>query len=188
MVLIRNQLADVYMALHLARVVFHRIKINFIWASIYNIVAIPFAAGIWYPWTHMFLPPQYAALAMALSSVSVVISSMLLRLYKRPSPRDVADREEAEFRSMKSKKRALLKPLGGSRIGDSIRSTAVAVKQSLQQPLGLGSASSSSSPPSGRGRAEVQMSPMPGKSQGRRSAPDYNYDQLLETDEFDNLL
>lgn len=187
MVLIRNQLADVYMALHLARMVFHRIKINFIWASIYNVVAIPFAAGIWYPWTHMFLPPQYAALAMALSSVSVVVSSMLLRLYKRPSPRDVADREEAAFRSMKSKKRALLKPLGGNRVNESIRSTAVAVKQSLQQPFG------SVSPSSSLGRAAIQLSPMPGsKAQsngpGSRKAPDYTYGEIPENDEFDNLL
>lgn len=197
MVLIRNQLADVYMALHLARVVFHRIKINFVWASIYNVVAIPFAAGIWYPWTRMFIPPQYAALAMALSSVSVVVSSMLLRLYKRPAPKDVADREEAEFRSKKSKhRRAQLKPMGISRVGDSIRSTAVAVKQSLQQPFG--------SPSSGKAAA-IELSPMLSKSSSNNigsspmggdrkggseshKVPDYNYDQLPETDEFDNLL
>ena len=50
----------------------------------YNVVAIPFAAGIWYPWTHTLVAPQYAGLSMALSSISVVCSSMALRWFKRP--------------------------------------------------------------------------------------------------------
>jgi len=84
MVLVRSNLHDVVVALDLAKVVFNRIKLNFLWAIVYNIVAIPFAAGIWFPWTHMLVPPQYAGLCMALSSISVVVSSALLRLYQRP--------------------------------------------------------------------------------------------------------
>lgn len=84
MVLVRSNLADVVVALDLAKVVFHRIRCNFIWALMYNVVAIPFAAGVWFPWTQTLVPPQYAGLSMALSSVSVVLSSMSLRLYKRP--------------------------------------------------------------------------------------------------------
>ncbi|CAM9120362.1 unnamed protein product, partial [Ectocarpus fasciculatus] len=84
MILVRDKLVDVVMALHLAKVVFNRIKLNFLWASAYNVLAIPFAAGLWYPWFQYSLPPQYAALAMALSSVSVVASSSLLKCYKRP--------------------------------------------------------------------------------------------------------
>ena len=84
MILIRNKLIDVVMALHLSRTVFTRIKINFMWALVYNVIAIPFAAGLWFPWTHLYVPPQYAGLAMALSSISVVTSSALLKLYKRP--------------------------------------------------------------------------------------------------------
>ena len=84
MVLIRNNLLDVVVALDLAKLVFQRIKLNFMWAIVYNILAIPFAAGVWFPWTHMLVPPQYAGLAMAFSSISVVASSMSLRLYKRP--------------------------------------------------------------------------------------------------------
>jgi Cu+-exporting ATPase len=68
MVLIRNQLSDVVMALDLARIVFNRIKINFLWATIYNILAIPFAAGLWYPWTHLSVPPQYAGMLIHFSS------------------------------------------------------------------------------------------------------------------------
>ena len=85
MVLIRSHLHDLVVALDLAKLVFHRIKLNFIWATIYNLIAIPYAAGIWYPWTKMILPPQYASLAMAASSVSVVLSSMSLWLYKKPA-------------------------------------------------------------------------------------------------------
>lgn len=85
MVLIRSNLYDLVIALDLAKTVFRRIKLNFIWATLYNIIAVPYAAGIWYPWTKIILPPQYASLAMAASSVSVVLSSMSLWLYKKPA-------------------------------------------------------------------------------------------------------
>jgi P-type Cu+ transporter len=84
MVLIRGDLHDLVVALDLAKVVFRRIQYNFMWAFIYNVAAVPYAAGVWFPWTHMLLPPQYAGLAMALSSISVVLSSMALRMYRRP--------------------------------------------------------------------------------------------------------
>ncbi len=84
MVLVRNNLEDVVVALDLSRTVFRRIKWNLMWALIYNIIAIPFAAGVWYPYTHTLVPPQFAGLAMAFSSVSVVMSSLALRLYTRP--------------------------------------------------------------------------------------------------------
>lgn len=58
---------------------------NFVWAMAYNLLALPFAAGILYPFTDFRLPPEYAGLMMAFSSVSVVTSSLLLRNYKRPT-------------------------------------------------------------------------------------------------------
>ena len=57
------------------QVVFARIKANFIWAMAYNLVLIPVAMGLLFPLTHSRLPPAYAGLAMAFSSVSVVLSS-----------------------------------------------------------------------------------------------------------------
>jgi len=84
MVLLRNDLRHVVVALDLARVVYRRIKINFFWAAIYNVVLIPIAAGAFYPLTHARLPPAYAALCMACSSVSVVCSSLTLKFYKPP--------------------------------------------------------------------------------------------------------
>jgi Cu+-exporting ATPase len=50
----------------------------------YNIAAVPIAAGVLYPEGHIRLSPVWASLAMALSSVSVVCSSLLLKLFKQP--------------------------------------------------------------------------------------------------------
>eukprot|EP00123_Amoebidium_parasiticum_P010202 comp19952_c0_seq1/m.24292 comp19952_c0_seq1/g.24292 ORF comp19952_c0_seq1/g.24292 comp19952_c0_seq1/m.24292 type:complete len:1066 (-) comp19952_c0_seq1:692-3889(-) len=80
-VLMRSDMRDVVTAFDVSRVVFRRIKINFAWAYGYNTLAIPFAAGILFPFGIMF-PPWVAAIAMAMSSVSVVCSSLLLRFYK----------------------------------------------------------------------------------------------------------
>jgi len=85
MVLIKNNLIDLVVGFDLAKVVFRRIQWNFLWALIYNVIAIPYAAGIWFPLTKTLLPPHYAGLAMALSSISVVISSMMLKWYTRPA-------------------------------------------------------------------------------------------------------
>jgi P-type Cu+ transporter len=84
-VLIRSSLHDVVVALHLSKVVFRRILMNFVWAMGYNICALPFAAGVLYPFTEFRLPPELAGLMMAFSSVSVVASSLLLRRYQRPA-------------------------------------------------------------------------------------------------------
>ena len=84
-VLMRSSLSDVVVALHLSRVVFKRIMLNFFWATGYNIFALPFAAGVLYPFTDFRIPPEFAGLMMAFSSVSVVTSSLLLRTYRRPT-------------------------------------------------------------------------------------------------------
>ena len=84
MVLVRANVADVCTALDLSRVIFNRIKLNFLWSLLYNCLSIPLAAGVFYPLVHTRLPPTVAALAMALSSISVVSSSLSLRLYSPP--------------------------------------------------------------------------------------------------------
>lgn len=83
-VLATSNLAAVLTLLELSRTVFRRIKFNFGWAVVYNVIAIPFAAGCLYPittsgGTHIRLDPVWASLAMALSSISVVMSSLSLR-------------------------------------------------------------------------------------------------------------
>ncbi|KIW06441.1 uncharacterized protein PV09_02885 [Verruconis gallopava] len=83
-VLLTSDLSSLLTLIDLSRTVFRRIKFNFFWALVYNLIALPIAAGALYPITtnggsHIRLDPVWAALAMALSSVSVVTSSLLLR-------------------------------------------------------------------------------------------------------------
>jgi heavy metal translocating P-type ATPase len=105
-ILINSRLTTILTLLDLSRVVFRRVYFNFGWALVYNMIAMPVAAGVLFPITtgtdqmdmhhngvgmkggmametggkkHVRLDPVWAALAMALSSVSVVCSSLALR-------------------------------------------------------------------------------------------------------------
>jgi len=84
MVLVSGRVAGTCTALNLSRVIFRRIQLNFLFSMVYNVLSIPLAAGVFFPIFHTRLPPTIAAVAMALSSVSVVCSSLALRLYKPP--------------------------------------------------------------------------------------------------------
>ncbi|KAI5679484.1 hypothetical protein M9H77_00711 [Catharanthus roseus] len=83
-VLMRNNLEDVITAIDLSRKTFSRIRWNYVFAMAYNVVAIPIAAGVFFPLIKFKLPPWLAGACMALSSVSVVCSSLLLRRYRKP--------------------------------------------------------------------------------------------------------
>lgn len=84
-VLVTGKVEDVCTALHLSRSIFRRIQVNLLCSLLYNVLGIPLAAGVFYPLVQMRLPPTVAALAMALSSVSVVLSSLSLRFYRPPT-------------------------------------------------------------------------------------------------------
>eukprot|EP00210_Caulerpa_lentillifera_P000473 g456.t1 len=88
-VLMHDNLEDVVTAIDLSKKTFSRIKLNYFWAFGYNTSMIPVAAGLLYPFFKVQLPPWVAGGAMALSSVSVVLSSLLLRRYKKPNRLDL---------------------------------------------------------------------------------------------------
>ncbi|HEV8303845.1 MAG TPA: heavy metal translocating P-type ATPase [Gemmatimonadales bacterium] len=80
--LIRGDLRAVVTAIQLARRTMRTIRWNLIWAFGYNVVLIPVAAGVAYPFTGWLLSPVLASAAMAWSSLSVVLNSLTLRRFK----------------------------------------------------------------------------------------------------------
>jgi Cu+-exporting ATPase len=85
-VLMRDNLEDVLAAIDLSKVTYRRIQLNYLWAMGYNALMIPIAAGVLYPALHLQLPPWIAGGCMVFSSISVVVSSLMLRRYQRPRP------------------------------------------------------------------------------------------------------
>ncbi|MFA6088263.1 MAG: heavy metal translocating P-type ATPase [Candidatus Woesearchaeota archaeon] len=81
-VLMKNDLLDVPKAIKLSKMTMTKIKQNMFWALVYNVLGIPIAAGVLYLSTGWLLSPMIAGGAMALSSVSVVSNSLLLRAKK----------------------------------------------------------------------------------------------------------
>ncbi len=70
-------------ALRLGRATLRTIRQNLFWAFIYNVVGLPIAAGLFYPWTGWQLSPVVASAAMSLSSVSVLANSLRLRRFSK---------------------------------------------------------------------------------------------------------
>jgi Cu2+-exporting ATPase len=77
-VLVKNDPRDVVSLIRLSRATTRKMKQNLVWATGYNVIAIPAAAGVFEPFG-IVLPPQWAALIMAASSIIVVINALLLR-------------------------------------------------------------------------------------------------------------
>ena len=84
-VLIKDDLMDSVASVQISKKVMGRIKQNLFWAFAYNVVLIPVAAGILYPSFGIMFRPEYAGLAMALSSVTVVSLSLMLKGYIPPA-------------------------------------------------------------------------------------------------------
>jgi len=84
-VLVKSDLLDSVAAVQLSKKVMVRIKQNLFWAFAYNTALIPVAAGVLYPFFGVTFRPEFAGLAMALSSVTVVTLSLLLKRYIPPA-------------------------------------------------------------------------------------------------------
>lgn len=79
----RYPLLSILTLFELSDKVFRRIKFNFGWAIVYNLIGIPIAAGVIYPINNSRLSPVWASAAMALSSISVVLSSLSLKFFRK---------------------------------------------------------------------------------------------------------
>ena len=78
-VLMKSDPLDILGAITLSRATVRKMKQNLVWASVYNVLAIPVAAGVLYPAFGIMLRPEWSALLMSLSSIIVAINAVLLR-------------------------------------------------------------------------------------------------------------
>ncbi len=81
-ILMQNDLMNIVAAIQLSKATLRNIKQNLFWAFIYNVIGIPLAAGIFYIPFALKLNPMFAAGAMSLSSVSVVLNALSLKTFK----------------------------------------------------------------------------------------------------------
>jgi Cu+-exporting ATPase len=89
-ILIKDDLRDVVVALEAAKATMRKVKQNLFWAFFYNTLGIPIGAGLLYPAIRLVVSPELAGAFMAVSSVSVTLNTLLLRRFKpslrRPAP------------------------------------------------------------------------------------------------------
>jgi Cu+-exporting ATPase len=80
-ILIRDDIRDVVVALEVARATMRKVKQNLFWAFAYNVLGIPLGAGLFYPFFALVVSPELAAAFMAISSVSVTLNTLLLKRF-----------------------------------------------------------------------------------------------------------
>ena len=83
-ILIKDDIRDVVVALEVAKATMRKVKQNLFWAFIYNVLGIPLGAGLFYPFIALIISPELAGLLMAVSSVTVTLNTLLLKGF-RPS-------------------------------------------------------------------------------------------------------
>ena len=81
-ILIKDDIRDVVVALEVAKATMRKVKQNLFWAFFYNVLGIPLGAGLFYPFVSLVISPEIAGLMMAVSSVSVTLNTLLLKGFK----------------------------------------------------------------------------------------------------------
>ena len=81
-ILIKDDIRDVVVALEVAKATMRKVKQNLFWAFVYNILGIPIGAGLFYPFISLIISPELAGLMMAISSVTVTLNTLLLKGFK----------------------------------------------------------------------------------------------------------
>lgn len=98
-VLMRDDPMDLVRAIILSRATVRKMKENLVWASIYNVLAIPVAAGALYPWLGIELRPEWAALLMSASSIIVAVNAVALKRVARSLRLTTRERAPLPLRS-----------------------------------------------------------------------------------------
>jgi Cu+-exporting ATPase len=94
-ILIKDDIREVIVALEVARATMRKVKQNLFWAFIYNTLGIPLAAGLFYPFASLIISPELAGMMMAVSSISVTLNTLLLKRFK-PRRSEVSLMAQAE--------------------------------------------------------------------------------------------
>ncbi len=81
-ILIKDDIRDVVVALEVAKATMRKVKQNLFWAFIYNSLGIPLGAGLFYPFVSVIISPELAGLFMAISSITVTLNTLLLKGFK----------------------------------------------------------------------------------------------------------
>ena len=81
-ILIKDDIRDVVVALEVAKATMRKVKQNLFWAFVYNTLGIPVGAGLFYPFIALIISPELAGLLMAISSVTVTLNTLLLKRFK----------------------------------------------------------------------------------------------------------
>lgn len=81
-ILIKDDIRDVVVALEIAKATMRKVKQNLFWAFVYNTLGIPLGAGLLYPFAAFVISPEIAGLMMAVSSISVTLNTLLLKGFK----------------------------------------------------------------------------------------------------------
>ena len=81
-ILIKDDIRDVVVALEIAKATMRKVKQNLFWAFVYNTLGIPLGAGLFYPFASLVISPEIAGLMMAVSSISVTLNTLLLKGFK----------------------------------------------------------------------------------------------------------